>query len=305
MVINWESPHVLGRRVNPRSAVQLHAPKRLGACSRSSWNARIDRQFRNRVGLGMLTLGAPAADDGGGRATLLVIAHPDDESMFFAPALLCLARSLELHVLCLSTGDFDGLGAVRALELPRACACLGVPGSRVRVLDDPLLLDGPRTLWPSDHIARLVEAQLDASKAQRVITFDAHGVSRHANHIAVQSGVQLLAARQPNLRVYELRSTGILRRHLGFCDVLLTMVEYWLHQWLPAALSALCALLVGARRPRSKPRTEASARMLVCVSLRPWTVHRAMLQHRSQYVWFRRLYVMVSGFVWVNTLLRR
>ena len=114
---------------------------------------------------------------------------------------------------------------------------------------------------------------------------------------------QLLAARQPGLRVYELRSTGILRRHLGFCDVLLTIFEYWLLQWLPAALSALRALLVGARRP--KPRTEASARTLVCVSLRPWTVHGAMLQHRSQYVWFRRLYVMVSGFVWVNTLVRR
>ena len=144
----------------------------------------------------MLTLGAPPADDGGGRATLLVIAHPDDESMFFAPALLCLAHSLELHVLCVSTGDYDGLGAVRALELPRACACLGVPSSRVRVLDDPLLLDGPRTHWPPDHIARLVEAQLGASKAQRVITFDAHGVSRHANHTEVQSGVELLAARQ-------------------------------------------------------------------------------------------------------------
>ena len=251
----------------------------------------------------MLTLGAPPADDGGGRATLLVIAHPDDESMFFAPALLCLAHSLELHVLCVSTGDYDGLGAVRALELPRACACLGVPSSRVRVLDDPLLLDGPRTHWPPDHIARLVEAQLGASKAQRVITFDAHGVSRHANHTAVQSGVELLAARQPGLRVYELRSTGILRRHLGFCDVLLTIFEYWLLQWIPAALSALRALLVGARRP--KPRTEASGRTLVCVSLRPWTVHGAMLQHRSQYVWFRRLYVMVSGFVWVNTLVRR
>lgn len=36
---------------------------------------------------------------------LLVIAHPDDESMFFAPTLLELLRAGEqVHVLCLSTG---------------------------------------------------------------------------------------------------------------------------------------------------------------------------------------------------------
>lgn len=36
---------------------------------------------------------------------LLVIAHPDDESMFFGPALADVAASgAPLHVLCLSTG---------------------------------------------------------------------------------------------------------------------------------------------------------------------------------------------------------
>jgi GlcNAc-PI de-N-acetylase len=37
----------------------------------------------------------------------LVIAHPDDETMFFAPALRAVLRlpSAELYVLCLSTGE--------------------------------------------------------------------------------------------------------------------------------------------------------------------------------------------------------
>eukprot|EP00061_Rhincodon_typus_P012866 g38878.t1 len=39
-----------------------------------------------------------------GAAALLVTAHPDDECMFFAPALLRLTgRRLSVHLLCLST----------------------------------------------------------------------------------------------------------------------------------------------------------------------------------------------------------
>ena len=38
-------------------------------------------------------------------SVLLVIAHPDDESMFFAPTLVSLARAgARMHVLCLSNG---------------------------------------------------------------------------------------------------------------------------------------------------------------------------------------------------------
>ena len=36
---------------------------------------------------------------------LLVIAHPDDEAMFFGPLLLhCLSFKINVHVLCLSDG---------------------------------------------------------------------------------------------------------------------------------------------------------------------------------------------------------
>ncbi len=39
---------------------------------------------------------------------LLVIAHPDDESMFFAPTLLALRRQgVEVFVACLSNGAFS------------------------------------------------------------------------------------------------------------------------------------------------------------------------------------------------------
>ena len=74
-------------------------------------------------------------NDGGGIGALLVTAHPDDETLFFSPALLALCDMLELHVLCLSTGNYDGLGAVRSAELLRACAVLGVSAERVEIVD--------------------------------------------------------------------------------------------------------------------------------------------------------------------------
>ena len=69
---------------------------------------------------------------------------------------------------------------------------------------------------------------------------------------------------------------------------LLTWWWWWWHRWR-------------ARRAQ-KPRAAAEGDVLVCVSLQPWTVHRAMVRHSSQYVWYRRLYVIVSCYVWVNEL---
>lgn len=43
--------------------------------------------------------------------------------------------------------------------------------------------------WPASVIAELVGAAVRAARAQAVVTFDAHGVSGHANHVATHRGV--------------------------------------------------------------------------------------------------------------------
>ena len=68
---------------------------------------------------------------------ILLIAHPDDESMFFSPTLQALTNpSLQNHlkILCLSTGDADGLGATRRLELGKGRGDARVEEERGRVL---------------------------------------------------------------------------------------------------------------------------------------------------------------------------
>ncbi|CAH0015811.1 unnamed protein product [Clonostachys rhizophaga] len=63
-----------------------------------------------------------------GKRICLLIAHPDDEAMFFAPTVLSLTRpetGNHVKILCLSTGNADGLGETRKKELIKSGICLG------------------------------------------------------------------------------------------------------------------------------------------------------------------------------------
>jgi N-acetylglucosaminylphosphatidylinositol deacetylase len=146
---------------------------------------------------------------------LLVTAHPDDEALFFAPALRALAAAPGCRaaaLLCCSRGDFAGLGAARSAELVAACAALGLRAERVAVLDHPLLQDGQRAPWEPALVAAHVRAAVErlaaepapppapgagagageaaaAAPAVLVVTFDARGASGHRDHTAVYRGV--------------------------------------------------------------------------------------------------------------------
>lgn len=99
------------------------------------------------------------------KQALLVTAHPDDESMFFLPLLHSLAdhsshptddSKWDVHLLCLSRGNFDGLGEIRAKELVACAKFLGLQEDRVHVLEDDQLQDGMQTQWDAGHIAQIV-----------------------------------------------------------------------------------------------------------------------------------------------------
>jgi N-acetylglucosaminylphosphatidylinositol deacetylase len=70
---------------------------------------------------------------------LLVIAHPDDEAMFFSPLLLDTNAASSISLLCLSTGDFDGLGSCRRVELLKSADCYNINRNRVHIIDHPAL----------------------------------------------------------------------------------------------------------------------------------------------------------------------
>lgn len=97
------------------------------------------------------------------RRALLVIAHPDDEAMFFVPAVRAMrAAGVEVGFLCLSNGSGGGHGPTRTAELYASARALGVNQSLVWVADHPELQDGMRNVWPDRTIAGLVEEKVAA-----------------------------------------------------------------------------------------------------------------------------------------------
>jgi LmbE family N-acetylglucosaminyl deacetylase len=56
---------------------------------------------------------------------LVIVAHPDDESLFFAGAILA-QKKLPWHAICVTDGNADGHGQVRKHQFEKACKKLGI-----------------------------------------------------------------------------------------------------------------------------------------------------------------------------------
>ncbi|CAL0306097.1 unnamed protein product [Lupinus luteus] len=212
------------------------------------------------------------------RNVLLVIAHPDDESMFFTPTINFLtSRGHSVQILCLSVGDADGKGNIRKQELFQACVALKVPMQQVKIFNHPDLQDGFGKAWNHSLLANIIEEEITTHSINMVITFDNYGVSGHCNHRDVHYGVckVLYDTLQRDIEVWELVSNNILRKYSGPVDI-------WLSMLWPILLS--------------------NETMQCFVNENPRRSYLAMAQHASQWVWFRKLFVTLSSYTYVNTL---
>ncbi|XP_072496154.1 N-acetylglucosaminyl-phosphatidylinositol de-N-acetylase isoform X4 [Notamacropus eugenii] len=102
---------------------------------------------------------------------LLLIAHPDDEAMFFAPTLLGLTRlRYRVSLLCFSAGNYYNQGAVRKRELLQSCDVLGIPPSSVTIIDHRHLPDDPKVQWNTELVATLLLRHIQANHIDLVPT---------------------------------------------------------------------------------------------------------------------------------------
>ncbi|CAJ1935883.1 unnamed protein product [Sphenostylis stenocarpa] len=224
------------------------------------------------------------------RNVLLVIAHPDDESMFFTPTINFLtSKGHNVQILCLSTGGAEGKGNIRKRELFQACVALKVPMQQLKIINHPDLQDGFDKVWNHSLLAQIIEEQITSCSIDVIITFDSYGVSGHCNHCDVHYGVcsslcphecdilysiremsdygvnkLLHDTLQRDIEVWELVSTNILRKYSGPVDIWLSIFFTMLHS------NGTMQCLVNEHSRRS---------------------FKAMAQHSSQWVWFRKLFL--------------
>jgi len=216
---------------------------------------------------------------------VLVIAHPDDESMFFLPTLQSLPPPKWL--LCLSNGDFDGLGKEREKELFRVGRdILGLERVLLRTKE---LRDSPVLRWDASVISSILGQELEGfleSHEVHIMTFDEQGVSGHVNHCDTHRGVQYFLQEQHN------RSASLLH---GWE---LTSIHNPIQKYVPVYhwLVLIMVSILGIRPLRSKagcfPRS--------CSLYEPWLNWKCMAGHRSQFVWYRRLFVVFSTYTYHN-----
>jgi LmbE family N-acetylglucosaminyl deacetylase len=104
---------------------------------------------------------------------LLVVAHPDDETIFFAGALLS-KRDLPWHVICLTDGNANGRGTERHQEFLAATEILGAKN-----VTQWEYQDNHREHLPVDEIAaRLRELPLP----KEIFTHGPFGEYGHRHH---------------------------------------------------------------------------------------------------------------------------
>ncbi|NWI03660.1 PIGL acetylase, partial [Tichodroma muraria] len=139
------------------------------------------------------------------------------------------------------------------------------------------LPDDPAVEWDTQLLATLVLKHIEAKNINLVVTFDAGGVSGHANHISLYTAVRynvcklLWVPPWAGCRVLVLESVNLCRKYISFLDVLIS-----------------CLLPRDALFILTEEETEQAKRAMWC--------------HRSQLLWFRRLYLLFSRYLVVNSL---
>ncbi|KAF2113027.1 phosphatidylinositol glycan class L [Lophiotrema nucula] len=242
-----------------------------------------------------------------GKRIVLLIAHPDDEAMFFAPTLLALTRpelGNHIKILCLSSGDADGLGDTRKKELVKSGLHLGLRSEDdILIIEDKNFPDSMTVTWHPRLISNLMTTAFAPKMAKisskeppqatidAIITFDKDGVSSHPNHKSLYEGahtfLKALMHRHSGwdcpIKLYTLRTTSILRKYVSLVDAPITVI--------------------GAITSRKELGSYPNPLIYVSSPLGYRTAQKAMTTaHESQMRWFRWGWITLSRYMIINDL---
>ncbi|KAG5440206.1 hypothetical protein PCANB_001775 [Pneumocystis canis] len=229
---------------------------------------------------------------------LFLVAHPDDEVMFFGPSIFQLINNNEIYLVCLSNGNAEGLGKIREKELIKSCNILGISSQNITVIDNSQLKDSMTSQWDPNFISQILLELVTIENIDIIITFDHFGISKHPNHIACYYAALLLfdslGTQKPLL--YVLTTVSILRKYLFFFDMFFTIILYLYY----------VLLNIGTLKLFNIKDRSGSFHFFVNSFVQVYNLQRAMIQgYSSQMKWFRWLYIFTSRYMLFNELERK
>jgi N-acetylglucosaminylphosphatidylinositol deacetylase len=203
----------------------------------------------------------------------LLIAHPDDECMFFGPILRQISKlNNKLFILCMTNGNFYGKGKQRELELKESCSNLIGGENSLTIINHTKLPDDPKFEWDTDLCKSIISDYLEKNSIDLLITFDQNGVSTHLNHCFLNKIVKLLT-KKPD--VYFLKTVFILRKYSFIFDLMPSLIYNHIFKQDLIAVNSLNDYLITLN---------------------------SMLKHKTQLVWFRWIYICTSSYMLINIL---
>ncbi|NXV34123.1 PIGL acetylase, partial [Rissa tridactyla] len=177
------------------------------------------------------------------------------------------------------SGNYYHQGEIRKKELEQSCFLLGIPASDITVIDHRYLPDNPAVEWDTQLLAAFVLKHIETNSINLVVTFDAGGVSGHANHISLYTALRYkcccfeIFTLFPcvGCHVLVLESVNLFRKYTSVLDVLLS-----------------CLLPRDALFVLTEEETEQARKAMRC--------------HHSQLLWFRHIYMRFSRYMMINSL---
>jgi N-acetylglucosaminylphosphatidylinositol deacetylase len=226
---------------------------------------------------------------------LIVVAHPDDECLFFSPTIIgLLSRRKKGHILVFSTGNSNGLGPIRKNELKGSCERLGIDVSRCLSLNLTDLQDNPHRWWAKENISKIVEKYVNEFQIDLLITFDRGGISGHLNHKSLAIGIEYFIKNSDKAPLtYQISTVSFLFQFSSIFNIFPTIIQF-----LPRLFRNLFSTILPFLF--STPNSERV--LFVNSPLGYLKGLKAFHSHRSQMLWYRHFYTTFSRHMFINDL---
>lgn len=222
----------------------------------------------------------------------LVIAHPDDEIMFFNQFLLALNKlkndadgqfknkeegCLKINIICLTNGDNENkYGKLRENELIDSCKTL----LSNYTLDFNMFIhigsfvDSMTENWNITEVQQYLSKIINCNNNGLIVTFDQFGISSHVNHRTCNEAVLKQYSSSESIHIWTLKTPSFFQKYMG----------------------ALVLLY--------QNQNAASNR----ITLQNYDIYQVIFLigimghvHKSQMVWYRWLWWISNSLVWSAT----